>query len=159
MDDDRQGHLVWASDVAHRWVGSLARQPAPHHAGTPLPTESAVAVAGAKRPPKALCRPVLSWTSSCPGCSAQFLQKPETPDRYELKSAGPYGTDIVQKHRKQALTTVEWQRIAAAGASDAEIASADLETLLSAVRDGSLRQAVCRVADRRRATTPHSGTR
>jgi len=79
--------------------------------------------------------PRLVW--SCPSCSAAFVQKPEAPDRYELKSAGPSVTAIVQKYRKQALTTAEWQRIAAGGASDAEIASADLETFLNTVRDGS----------------------
>lgn len=160
MDYDRKGWLVWPMDGMRAWVGVRVGMPVPAAAAPAWMTAAGPPASGPARPSwTSRCpacqeatlvlgeaktslfgreaRPV--WT--CPRCQAEFVEK-AAPSAggaatYELKRAGTSGAAIAKRFAKEALTTDEWARVAAGGSSDGEIASADLESFLAALRDGS----------------------
>ena len=161
MEYDRKGWLEWPMDGMRAWVGACAGAPAldtraaPERIVDPAPLEfSTSAAAWASRCPA--CREAALVPGEpkspffggavrsvwlCPRCQAQFVQKSAPADggplTYELKKAGPSGSAVAKRFAKEALTSEEWARVATGGRSDGEIASADLQSFLLAVRDGS----------------------
>lgn len=163
LDYDRQGHLIWASHGLREWVNSIAEQPT-DTPNEPLPTGSDVSAAPLAAEPvlasptaftrcPACRRGVLqpsepkkgflgltareSWL--CTVCEARFVVRNDEPRRYVLDSAGPAGASVLGRYKDKALTQDEWERIAQGGLSDEELAAADLQSFMSAVRDGSAR--------------------
>jgi len=161
MEYDRKGWLRWPMDGMRAWVGAraggttapAAAAPGPASAqapARPLPArdswtarcpacQASALLAGEAKTPFFGGAPKAVWL--CPRCQSEFVQKPAPagggPLTYELKRAGPSATDVVKRFAKEALTSAEWARVAAGGRSDGEVASADLQSFLLAVRDGS----------------------
>ncbi len=161
MGYDRKGWLEWPMDGMRAWVGACAGAPAPDTRAAPerivdpapLGFSPSVAAWTARCP---ACREAALVPGEpkspffggavrsvwlCPRCQAQFVQKSAPADggpvTYELKKAGPSGSAVAKRFAKEALTSDEWARVATGGRSDGEIASADLQSFLLAVRDGS----------------------
>jgi len=161
MEYDRKGWLRWPMDGMRAWVGAragataLAADAVPARTAVPVPLASsplaaswtarcpacreAALVPGEAKTPFFGGAPKSVWI--CPRCQAEFVQKAASADggplAYELKRAGPSATAVVKRFAKETLTTAEWARVAAGGRSDGEVASADLQSFLLAVRDGS----------------------
>jgi len=160
-DYDRKGWLEWPMDGMRAWVGSpdealvpeagAAREPV----SVPTPSASSLARAawtnrcpacrqaalapGEPKTPFFGGAPKSVWM--CPRCQSEFVQKAVPAGggaaTYELKRAGAAGAAVAKRFAKEALAPEEWARTAAGGVSDGEIASADLESFLGALRDGS----------------------
>ena len=165
---DRQGRLVWPDEGMRAWVlaqlSAKAMTGGPPSAVVTVSPPAAAATVGplassastgtltsgwAARCPA--CRqsalragePKKSfWSQStrqvwvCPQCRATFVEK---GSGFELSGADAPGAQMVQRFEKQVLTPAEWGRVAAGGQSDGEIALADLQHYLDAVRMGNAR--------------------
>jgi len=167
VESDRMGELVWPYDGMRAWVLSQAGAPP----AVPFPPESATTDgASAALVPAGAASFILpgpDWIASCPVCHggsllegeprSSFWGKPLPPDQlcprcqarfvskddgYELRGAGAEGAGMVERFRKQALTSVQWARITAGGKSDAEIAMDDLKLFLDTVCSGNARIAM-----------------
>jgi hypothetical protein len=72
----------------------------------------------------------------CDRCGAVLVDRGGEPKRLELRATRNPLEPNWQRYKRQSLTPLEWQRIAAGGCSDAEQADADLADAMLELREG-----------------------